>query len=122
MREPQETRMFWPEGKIQGTSLSDFIAGVAKATQREGIEKLDLTLKTSSSVTKVPVAKDDENSWLVAKMAFAESLKAARVKAKSKGLAESSVPVINVEPFYGQVGSVDGVEEGDADEDEEIEF
>jgi hypothetical protein len=122
MREPRDTTMFWPEGQIQGTSLSSFFAGVAKATQRGGIEKLELTLKTATSDTKVPVAKDDEDSWLVAKSLFAEKLKAARMKAKSKGVNENANSQIYIEPFYGQIGSVDGVQEEDEEDDEEISF
>jgi hypothetical protein len=120
--EPRDTTVFWPEGKIQGTSLSEFIAGVAKATQRDCIEKLDLTLKTSTSDTKVPVARDDEGSWLIAKKLFTERLKAARTKSKSKGLNDDVNPEIYVEPFYTQAASVEDVEEEAADEDEEISF
>lgn len=121
-REPRDTTVFWPEGKIQGASLSEFIAGVAKATQRDCIEKLDLTLKTSTSDTKVPVARDDEGSWLIAKKLFTERLKAARTKSKSKGLNDDVNPEIYVEPFYTQAASVEDVEEEVADEDEEISF
>jgi hypothetical protein len=120
--EPRDTTMFWPEGKIQGTSLSEFIAGVAKATQRDCIGKLDLTLKTSTSDTKVPVARDDEGSWLIAKKLFTERLKAARTKSKSKGLNDDVNPEIYVEPFYTQAAGVEDVEEDAADEDEEISF
>jgi hypothetical protein len=120
--EPRDTTVFWPEGKIQGASLSEFIAGVAKATQRDCIEKLDLTLKTSTSDTKVPVARDDEGSWLIAKKLFTERLKAARTKSKSKGLNDDVNPEIYVEPFYTQAASVEDVEEEVADEDEEISF
>jgi hypothetical protein len=121
-REPRDTTVFWPEGKIQGASLSEFIACVAKATQRGCIEKLDLTLKTSTSDTKVPVARDDEGSWHIAKKLFTERLKAARTKCKSKGLNGDVNPEIYVEPFYTQAASVEDVEEEVADEDEEISF
>ncbi|KAE9363287.1 hypothetical protein N431DRAFT_357571 [Stipitochalara longipes BDJ] len=120
IHEPREKSIFWPEGKIQGTSLSEFIAGVAKVTKRDCIERLDLTLKTSTLEATVPVATDNEASWLVAKKHFTEKLKAARVKAKAKGLDESADPEIYVEPFYGLGGGeVDAEEEG---EDEEISF
>lgn len=119
-REPRDTKIFWPEGKIQGTSLSDFIAGVAKATRRNCIEKLDLTLKTAISDTEVPVAKDDEDSWLFAKREFTERLKAARTQAKLRGLNEDVNPEIYIEPFYGHVGNVEDAEE--EDEDEEISY
>ena len=114
--------MFWPEGKIQGTSLSDFIAGVAKATQRDNIERLDLTLKTTASDTKAPVARDDEDSWLVAKRLFTESLKEARMKAKLQGLSDSANPQIYIEPFYGQVRGAEGVQQEEEEDDEDISF
>ncbi len=120
--EPRMTKMFWPEGKIQGTSLSDFIAGVAKATQRDNIERLDLTLKTTISDTKAPVARDDEDSWLVAKRLFTESLKEARKKAKLEGLSDSTNPQIYVEPFYGQVRGAEKVQQEDEEDDEDISF
>ena len=122
VREPRITKMFWPEGKIQGTSLSDFIAGVAKATQRDNIERLDLTLKTTASDTKAPVARDDEDSWLVAKRLFTESLKEARMKAKLQGLSDSANPQIYVEPFYGQVRGAEGVQQEEEEDDEDISF
>jgi len=122
VREPRITKMFWPEGKIQGTSLSDFIAGVAKATQRDNIERLDLTLKTTASDTKAPVARDDEDSWLVAKRLFTESLKEARMKAKLQGLSDSANPQIYVEPFYGQVRGAGGVQQEEEEDDEDISF
>ncbi|PMD47063.1 hypothetical protein L207DRAFT_575867 [Hyaloscypha variabilis F] len=120
-REPRDESIYWREGKIQGTSLTDFIAGVEKATQRDGIERLDLTLKTSTLEAKVPVVKDDEASWLVAKQHFAERLKAAILKAKAKGLDESANPQIYVEPFYGMNSDV-GEQEAEEDEDEEVSF
>jgi hypothetical protein len=121
VREPRMTKMVWPKGKIQGTSLSDFIAGVAKATQRDNIERLDLTLKTTVSDTKAPVARDDEDSWLVAKRLFTESLKEARMKAKLEGLSDSTNPQIYVEPFYVQVRSGEGMQQ-EEDDDEDISF
>lgn len=117
-----DSSIVWPEGKFQGTSLSDFIAGVAKATQRDGIERLELTLKTSTSKTMAPVAKDDEAAWLVAKKHFGERLMAARAKAKAKGLDESANPKIYVEPFYGVVGDLGEVEEGNEEEEEDVSF
>jgi hypothetical protein len=122
VREPRMTKMVWPEGKIQGTSLSDFIAGVAKATQRDNIERLDLTLKTTVSDTKAPVARDDEDSWLVAKRLFTESLKEARMKAKLEGLSDSTNPQIYVEPFYVQLCSEEGVQQEEEEDDEDISF
>lgn len=115
-RKPRDTSVLWPEGKIQGTSLSDFIAGVAKETQRNGIERVELTLKTATSDTKVPVYKEDEDSWLVAKRNFTERLKEARAKANLTGLGEIAAPDIYVEPFYEQV--VDIIE----DQEEEFTF
>ena len=120
-REPRDESIYWREGKIQGTSLADFIAGVEKAAQRDGIERLDLTLKTSTLEAKVPVVKDDEASWLVAKQHFAERLKAAILKAKAKGLDENANPQIYVEPFYGMNSEAGGQEE-EEDEDEEVSF
>lgn len=122
VREPLDTTILWPEGKIQGTSLSDFIAGVAKATQRDNIERLDLTLKTTASYTKAPVAKDDDDSWLAAKRLFTERLKEARMKAKLKGLSDSANPQIYVEPFYGQVRGAEGVQQEEEEDDEDISF
>jgi hypothetical protein len=122
VREPRITKMLWPEGKIQGTSLSDFIAGVATATQRDNIERLDLTLKTTASDTKAPVARDDEDSWLVAKRLFTESLKEARMKAKLQGLSDSANPQIYIEPFYGQVRDVEGAQQEEEEDDEDISF
>lgn len=115
-REPRDTCVAWPEGKMQGTSLSDFIAGVAKETQRNRTERVELTLKTATSDTKIPVYKEDEESWLLAKRKFTERLKEARAKAKLMGLGEIAAPEIHVEPFYEQV--VDMVE----DEEEEFDF
>jgi hypothetical protein len=119
IREPRDTMMVWPEGKIQGTSLSEFIAGVEKAAQRDCVESFDLTLKTSTSDTKVPIVKNDEDSWLDAKKLFTERLKAARMESKLKGLNYSVNPEIHVEPFFSQAGNV---EDGEEEEDEQISF
>jgi hypothetical protein len=122
IREPRDTTMLWREGKIQGTSLSDFIAGVAKLTQRDNIERLDLTLKTTISDTKASVAKDDEDSWLAAKRHLTERLKEARMKAKLKGLSGGVNPQIYVEPFYGEVRGMEGLQQEEEEDDEDISF
>lgn len=99
-REPRYTEERWIDGKFQGAQLSDFLEEVSRATQRDHIEKLKLTLRTPTFDTKITVFKGDEDEWIAAKKTFVEKLKEAMAEAKLKRSSEPASFKIFVEPFY----------------------
>jgi hypothetical protein len=118
-RDPIYTEERWDDGKFQGTALPAFIEGISKVTQRDHIEKIKLTLRTSEAATKITVFKDAEDMWASAKETFAEKLKEAKAHAKARRQSEPMNFKILVEPLYDEsmlpAGSID-------DDDEEFEF
>ncbi len=115
-REPIYTQELWLEGKFQGLSLSDFLDGITKVTQRgTNIEKIKLTLRTPFSNTILMVYADAEDAWTTAKAAFAEKLKESRVEARNKGVDDSAGYKILIELFYEQVAITGGGAEADDD-------
>ena len=105
----------WNEGKLSGHSLSTFISGISQVTQRNQIEKIKLTLRTTTSDTKITVFKDEEDSWVSAREAIIEKIKEAKSEARARRQNEMANIKILVEPFYEQSLLPSGV----VDEDEE---
>jgi hypothetical protein len=105
----------WNEGKLSGHSLTTFISGISQVTQRNQIEKIKLTLRTTSSDTKITVSKDEEDSWVSAREAIIEKIKEAKGEARARRQNEMANIKILVEPFYEQSLLPSGV----VDEDEE---
>jgi hypothetical protein len=101
--EPIYTEERWIDGKFQGAELSDFFQEVSRVTERDHIEKMKLTLQTSTFETKITVLKGDEEEWISAKKTFLEKLKKAVTAAKLKRLTEQPPSFkILIEPFYGE--------------------
>ena len=118
-REPRFTEERWDEGKFQGSNLAGFLEDLSKATQRNHVEKVKLTLRTPTFDTKITVLRDAEDSWISAKAKFVEKLKEARADAKASRPNETANFEILVEPFYEEAAMMaSNVDE----DDEEFEF
>lgn len=114
-REPLYTEELWNDGKFQGLSLTDFLAGITKVTQQSNIEKIKLTLRTPFSNTILTVYGDAEDAWTTAKATFAEKLKESRAEARTRRVDDSGGYKILIEPFYEQVIMTGGGTEADDD-------
>jgi hypothetical protein len=89
----------WNEGKLSGHSLSTFLSGISQVTQRNQIEKIKLTLRTTTSDTKITVFKDEEDSWVSAREAIIEKIKEAKSEARARRQNEmANIKILRAEP------------------------